>query len=789
MILHVALYSLIGIPPGAITLSPDAPAALWVEGEPVVFALKPDTAEYRVVDYGGAAVGSGSVKDGRLRLDAIPPGYYELECVSGSDKARMPFGVIAKPRQTAAAPIAVDAASAWLAGPSQWEPLARMLHRAGIDWVRERFSWSEVQPIDAGFTWGRYDTVAKVLADQKVNTYQIFHDSPGWTHPGSDRTRNPDDLRTVYRFAKAAGKHFAGRIQAWEVWNEPDIEFWPDLSDRFAGVQKAAYLGLKAGDPNLSVLLASLCQGPTTFSQNLLDCGVADYFDIFNIHIYGEPRNYPGIVQRHRKQNEPYGVNARPIWLSEAGIRLVAKDNELTPTDLHRQAEFIPKSLVMSLVAGIDRHFVFVLCDYMENGIQFGLIHKDLSPRPAWVALVAAARVLGEARYLGRWAIDAAGIEAYLFNSGQEIVAALWASESRNIEVDLASDAVTVVDLLGRARTVKTRQGRLRLTVDRAAQYVVGLPRSAATVPASQPRAAGILPANKPCPVVMRGYAVNVPHRKTRDAYVIDPTQPIDYRAEICNLDESQIHDVVLKTEPPRGWTIEPDRWQGQLDPMGREVISMKIRPQPSGGLDPSTLRLTGQADGQPIARSISTFMPDPAKLPPASRRSLAAGEPTAWKTNISGNGTMTVSGPDPGVVRFDIRFTAPGDRWAYPVMQFQPSADLHTFEGIAFDYRCAGDDDQTHVRLQIIESGGSAYAGVDGLVATKQWRRAIVPFAELRYGDYSPKDANGRLDLDRVASLMIGCNTPRNTVMLEVRNVEAVSFTRSESAMSSPAP
>jgi hypothetical protein len=47
-----------------------------------------------------------------------------------------------------------------------------------------------------------------------------------------------------------------------------------------------------------------------------------------------------------------------------------------------------------------------------------------------------------------------------------------------------------------------------------------------------------------------------------------------------------------------------------------------------------------------------------------------------------------------------------------------------------------------------------------------------------MEYGSWSPKDADGKLDLDQIGSILIGCNTQKlDKLTLEVRNVELLVF------------
>jgi len=760
-----------------LRVSSDAPGNLFIEGEQIQFTADPDKLDYRLIDYQGEDIRSGQAKDRRIALGPLPCGYYELTCSVGQQTVTVPFGVIAKPKPTATARIAVDGATAWLCKPDQWPVVAKMLRRAGITWVRERFTWSEVQPKEGmDFQWGKYDTVATLLADQKVNVYQIFHDTPAWTHPSEGKTRNPDDLRTVYRFAKAAGRHFAGRIQAWEVWNEADIEFWPDLADRFAGLQKAAYLGFKAGAPDVKVLLVSLCQGPTNFSRNLFACGVADYYDIFNFHIYNSPANYPKTAADYLNLLNQHQVAGRPAWLTEAGIRLLGdKNGDLSKKDLTRQAEFIPTSLVMSLASGVDRHFVFVLPWYLENGVQFGLLRRDLTPHPAMIALAVAANSLGEANYLGRLPSLPPGVEARLFNTGEATVAAVWAEKTESLDLPVGSEEVQLVGLMGDRKQLKATHGRLRLEVGRATQYVVGL--RAPTGLTEQARQRGTTPpAIAPCRVVSRGYARNLPVDKRNDAYILNSTNPFDYEVELCNLDEAAAHEASLEFELPGSWLAQPSAWSGRLEPMARQIVPVKIRPGRSR-LERQTVRLAVQVDAKPAARSISTFSFDLASLKPADSMSLWSGDVGRWVTNISPNGTMEIASPLPSMLRFTIRFARPGDRWAYPFLKFSPFLDLSAWQGVAFEYRCDLEDTGTQVRVQIVEPSGSAYISEPDLRAGLQWRRVVIPFTAFQHGRWSPEDSNHRFDTQQIAQLMVGCNTSRDGLTLELRHLQAVRF------------
>jgi len=314
-------------------LTTGRPGNLFAHGGSVAAELAAtgtEAAGWHLTDFAGQKVktGTAALAEGKatIALGKLPRGYYELAATAGQAKATVAFGVVSD--HSAADPpsgrLNVDGATAWLEKQGRHEELAKMLRAAGIGWVRERFSWAGTEPQKGTVDWKQYDATADAFAKQGVRVYQIFHDSPAWTHPDHPKSRNPQDLRDAYRFAKRLAKHYKGRVQAWEVWNEPDIFFWPDLGDTFAGLQKAAYLGYKAGDADLPVLLGSFCRGLCDFDESLFEAGIADYFDIFNWHIYAPPAHYAATLRRYLGLLERYHCEGRPAWLTEAGIRLKA---------------------------------------------------------------------------------------------------------------------------------------------------------------------------------------------------------------------------------------------------------------------------------------------------------------------------------------------------------------------------------------------------------------------------------------------------------------------------------
>jgi hypothetical protein len=157
-------------------------------------------------------------------------------------------------------------------------------------------------------------------------------------------TEEPD-LRDIYRRAKALARCEGGAVAVWELYNEPDAGFCPELPDRFSAEAKATYLGLKAASPH-PVLLPSLGLPPGPWLERAAANGLLDYGDAFNLHYYGFARDFPDLLAltRHFLRRQGAEDGKLPLWITEIGIR-IPDDAPDPAAERERQAGFFHETL------------------------------------------------------------------------------------------------------------------------------------------------------------------------------------------------------------------------------------------------------------------------------------------------------------------------------------------------------------------------------------------------------------------------------------------------------------
>ncbi len=747
-----------------------------VRGNPVMFYLAQASAKsgrtYKLTNFDGTVVRMGpAVK--ALTLTNLPVGWYRLKVGAAQNIAQTSFAVVYPVRHLPHGPIAVDAASAWLVPPSKFRDAAHLLKLAGLGWVRERLAWREVEPKPGLYTWGRYDACTFAESSEGIRIDDIFHDVPTWARHDHAINRFPDDLRTAYSFCETLAKHFHSKVEAWEVWNEADGGFSVDNADQYGAFLKACYLGFKAGDPNVKVLQVSMANGVSRYEAQLYQNQTRRYFDVFNYHEYLDPMLYSARAQGHFALLRRAKVLNKPVWVTEAGVNDGETGDEQDSIQAKEQADFIPRSFAMSLASGTTRHFFFVLPHYLEPGVEWGVLTKQMLPYPGYCALAACAHFLGSATYLGRLRVrrDTREILQAFENDGHGVVV-LWRNGgAHSFKVPSVLVKARFYNCVGTPVPVPTKLGdeplfalcpllalKAHVSTGNKLRAPFGHSHTRAWPPVIVPRV--ILPDNTIA--------------RDKFAYLLhQPNTP--FTLQVYNFAHQPFHGEV-HLQIPAPWRLKVDHTLVDIPPMGLKTIPGVISLPDQAQL--RRIHLTGfvtQGGTTHLASSrVSlTLLPDPASLRPVA--TVQTSDAVKWTANSSVNCTTEIAANAHDEFTFTFNFKPTGDKWAYPRLTLNSSGDLSRINAVSLDYRTDHCASGTVVRLMVGKSNGSVYFTPVGFPPSTSWKHIAVPFSWLVHGTFSPSDAAGRMTGRRLKEVLVGLNTPGNFAVLQIRNVRLI--------------
>ncbi len=607
--------------------SPFNPGNVFMEGEDLwvpasggsVWVALDDT-RHEVAS--GPVVNQSSVL--AAHLGRLPIGWYRVEFrdSEGRTVGHTTAAVLHKAETVPSpdTPVAVDAALSWLtkddATRRQATHLAASLH---VGWIRDRLHWREIQPTRESFAEEtKYDQAATLQAQAGMNVLQVFHTWPKWVQEEALDARCPD-LRLVYAFCRHLAKRFGDSVGAWEPWNEanaPNFGGW--TINELCSFQKAAYLGFKAGKPDTLVGWAPLGGiNNESHVDEILANETWPYYDTYNIHSYDWPHAYEALWAPARR-----AACGKPLWVTECDRGLESdkksEDGDFTPHDDLLKAQLIPQEYASSLYAGARRHFHFVLPQYGEGAIQFGLLRHNLTPRPSYVALAAVGRFLDGAVCLGRLVLpDCPDAWLIAFRSRpdgvpRDVVIAWterpvdWPERGRAAHVltlpaTLCIEAVH--DYLGR-RLDDTPPA----TLGSAPVYLVMPHNQADQLPLTRPSPSEPR-SGAPSSIVLQLRWPGATIRETMEGwshvnhYAVAPNSIANLQIQVYNFGPAPVKGTLEVASTPDLWTLDIPSPQFDVEPWGTVAISATLRaPSSTPSAITALVVVKGRVDREPSA-------------------------------------------------------------------------------------------------------------------------------------------------------------------------------------------
>lgn len=230
--------------------------------------------------------------------------------------------------------------------PWKQEKTLEMAQAAGIGWMKQQFSWEEIEPLEKGaFDWAKYDRIVDLADRYGLQVIARLDRPPAWARPaGSAATQPPNDLADYGDFVYALVSRYRGRVQYVQIWNEPNLSaewgFQRVDAVAYTRMLEVAYRRAKEANPEVVVLSAPLAitledasmrgnHNDLIFLEEMYQAGAGEFFDILSANAFGldaPPEDPPAPealnfrrVELQRAIMEQYGDADKAVWINEYG--------------------------------------------------------------------------------------------------------------------------------------------------------------------------------------------------------------------------------------------------------------------------------------------------------------------------------------------------------------------------------------------------------------------------------------------------------------------------------------
>jgi hypothetical protein len=200
--------------------------------------------------------------------------------------------------------------------------------RLGATLARVYVYWNQVEPAPGDYDWSVVDAIL-AQRDPGVELWVTVCSSSTWAtrSPSSFLPSSPAlDLGEYERFVTALVTRCRGRVDYWQCNNEPSNTglLWAGTAPEYVDQLAAFHRCVRAADPEPRVVLGGcgydvLSSPPDSPAWQFFDHVAGhgrDYFDLFSIHLYGDPHAIPGYVESVRNLMRRHGYE-RPVVAGE----------------------------------------------------------------------------------------------------------------------------------------------------------------------------------------------------------------------------------------------------------------------------------------------------------------------------------------------------------------------------------------------------------------------------------------------------------------------------------------
>lgn len=371
---------------------------------------------------------------------------------------------------------------------------------AGFKVVRMDFGWGGIERRKGQYDWSAYEELTGNLEKRGLRALYIL-DYSNALYEETQITRNPitggeqratispqhpESVAAFARWAGAAARHFKGRGIIWEIWNEPNIFFWkpkPDVG-QYITLAKETCRAIRAADAEALIVAPATSEFPWQFLEQFFQSGILEELDGISVHPYRPYSKSPETVApdyaRLKEMIYRYATSpARrrmPILSGEWGYASHTKG-----VSLETQAAFAARQQLVNLLHQVP---VSIWYDWKNDGPDpaerehnFGVVDKDLNPKPAFDAIQTLTRELAGYRIEKRLSLpDEKDYVLKCTAKDLPIKLAAWTLEKERemaLKVKASeSSRVKIVSSRGETGEVKIVDGYLRFRATAAPFYI-----------------------------------------------------------------------------------------------------------------------------------------------------------------------------------------------------------------------------------------------------------------------------------------------------------------------------
>jgi hypothetical protein len=243
--------------------------------------------------------------------------------------------------------------------------------------------WHSLEPNKGQWQFERLDRYVALAKQHGTSILLPFGMAPRWAlarpQENGAEPRDLDDWRT---YVRTVVTRYKGRIQAYEIWNEPNLkDFWTGTTDQMLTLTKEASQIIHSVDPHAIVVSPSATADfGLPWLAEFLKKGGGQYVDTIGYHFYVNPQtrlpeDMLPLIQSVRRTIAENNLGNIPLWNTES--------NWLAPARFDSDeaaAGFLARAFTLAWAAGVQRFYWYAWDNQYVAIVTYKEANRTITP-------------------------------------------------------------------------------------------------------------------------------------------------------------------------------------------------------------------------------------------------------------------------------------------------------------------------------------------------------------------------------------------------------------------------
>jgi hypothetical protein len=232
-----------------------------------------------------------------------------------------------------------------------------LIRGANAGWVRVTFVWRDINPAYGTWNWSLADGIVNNARAQGLKILAVLSTAPVWAGSDSNGAKPPANIAYWEEFVRRVAQRYAGRIEAYEIWNEPDLQDSKDAgigwdadlwaSPRYVDYVRAAAIQIRANAAGALVVAPGTSSAPGARTVEVFkqleqvvfpDGPASKFMDVVSFHGNAGDISTSTVLSRIDSHLSTLAARnpsnlRKPIWLTEFGWRVEGNTTEANQRD------------------------------------------------------------------------------------------------------------------------------------------------------------------------------------------------------------------------------------------------------------------------------------------------------------------------------------------------------------------------------------------------------------------------------------------------------------------------